>query len=325
MAGIVGTLKTIDDYKRADEEFQLRKQKAMQERQGTPPAALQLANEYQKRVAAGDQKGADLLAQFAKTVDRGVVTSPDGGYMSAPGYDTLLADRKGLTSTADEKAKQIQKTMYEPAREEDIATRKADVELRYAAPITTAKKAADINAAQVGDLQKKADSANVMGSLTDKARTILKEGDATGSILGATGAFGKRLVGTSDKSTRANAALDVIAGNLTSAVPRMEGPQSDADRAFYKEQAGKVNDKTLPLEDRLASLNAIDEINAKYAGINTPQKNALDNKVYPAEAAANKADAFAASKKRVESAFQLKKKGFTQEQIDEYLTTKGLQ
>lgn len=156
MAGIVGNLRTFDDFRRADEEFQLRKQARLAEIEaaklkmqnpniGRPaPAALQLADEYQRRVAAGDQAGADLLAQFAKTVDRGVITSPDGGYMSAPGYDELLAQRKGLVGGTEERAKQIQKTAFEPAREEDIATRKARVALEYEPMEKAAITAADL-------------------------------------------------------------------------------------------------------------------------------------------------------------------------------------
>lgn len=140
MAGIVGNLRTFDDYKRADEEFQLKKREKLAEIEaakykmqnptvGQPiPAAKQLADEYIKnmelaaKAATPEEKQVYLnrnnaLDKFAKTVDRGVINSPDGGYISAPGYDQLLAQRKGLSSGADEQAKQIQKTMYEPTRE----------------------------------------------------------------------------------------------------------------------------------------------------------------------------------------------------------------
>jgi len=84
------------------------------------------------------------------------------------------------------------------------------------------------------------------------------------------------VLGISDPTTQANTKLDVIAGNLTGSVPRMEGPQSDADREYYMQQAGRVADKTLPIGDRLAAIGEIDKVMAKYANINTPQKTALD-------------------------------------------------
>jgi len=45
-----------------------------------------------------------------------------------------------------------------------------------------------------------------------------------------------------------------IAAALTSNVPRMEGPQSDADRTYYAEVAGQLGDAGIPVDQRLAML-----------------------------------------------------------------------
>ncbi len=151
MSNIVSGLKSIEDYKRAEQEFQLKKQQALQEKQGTPPAALQLANEYQKRVAAGDQKGADLLAQFAKTVDRGVITSPEGSYISAPGYDALLAERKALGKGAETQAQKDVELQMNPAISGREAGAKLEQQLQYEPSIKAATTGAEIAAKAKAD------------------------------------------------------------------------------------------------------------------------------------------------------------------------------
>lgn len=79
--------------------------------------------------------------------------------------------------------------------------------------------------------------------------------------------FGKGLAGAFGKATEgslADAKLQVIAAELISNVPRMEGPQSDKDTMLYKQAAGNLADTTLPSETRMAALQQIREINNKY-------------------------------------------------------------
>jgi hypothetical protein len=58
--------------------------------------------------------------------------------------------------------------------------------------------------------------------------------------------------------------LKVIGGAMVMAMPRMEGPQSDADVKLYREMAGRVGDETIPIERRLASLNEVEKLYSKY-------------------------------------------------------------
>lgn len=271
---------TLGDYMQQEEEFRIRKQKARQDAQtggGSIPAPLQLANEYQRRVRSGDVEGANLLMQFAKTIDRGVGVSPEGGYTALPGYGTavgaIAGQKKGMETQAQ---KDVESVMNPIIAGGEAGARQAQ-ELQYAQPIAEAKKTGEAAATQVADLLKKADVARTSSGLTQQARKILSTGAPTGSYLGAGRDVGKRLVGISDTGTQANAALNVIAGNLTAAVPRMEGPQSDADRMYYQEQAGKVGNTTIPINDRLAALNEIDKINQKYAHLNTPQRGVMES------------------------------------------------
>ncbi len=327
-------LKSIDDFRRADEEFQLKKQKAAQERTGSKPATLQVSDAIKERLDAGDVEGANRIMQVHRSGAYGVNTYGDPSAQpmqatppTAPTNNPMQGNQGGLlnllgnlvsnnvpsnaptanTATPTNPAPQnvprtatptngvgaalaynaaLKKGGETQAQKDvelnmnpQIAGGEADAknasELSYAAPITTAKKTAEIDASQVGDLQKKADSANNMGTLTTRARTLLNSGNASGSLGGAALSFGKRMVGTSDQVTQTNTALKNIAANLTGSVPRMEGPQSDADRAYYQEQAGNVGNVMLPTGDRLAALDEIDKLNEKYQNIATPQKNIL--------------------------------------------------
>lgn len=106
--------------------------------------------------------------------------------------------------------------------------------------------------------------ANTALDLLDDAQAILNSG-ATGSLIGAgadrlAGAFGR-----STQGAQATAALQTIAGQLTSKMPRMEGPQSDRDVQLYKQMAGDLANDTLPVQTRLAALEQIRSLNRKYA------------------------------------------------------------
>ena len=62
------------------------------------------------------------------------------------------------------------------------------------------------------------------------------------------------------------ARLKVVGGNLTSLVPRFEGPQSDRDTQAYREMAGQIGDDTIPVPQRLAALNQVETLINNYGG-----------------------------------------------------------
>jgi hypothetical protein len=106
-----------------------------------------------------------------------------------------------------------------------------------------------------------------IGAVIPQARSLLRQ-DPTGSGAGALvdstlGFFGR----TTDSGIAADK-LSTIGGWLTSNVPRMEGPQSDADRKNYAEMAGRIGDRTLPVQARLANLDALEKLVGAYANAN---------------------------------------------------------
>jgi hypothetical protein len=99
-------------------------------------------------------------------------------------------------------------------------------------------------------------------NLLDRAEAHL--GNATGSGFGALVDKGASFVGASTKGSEAAGPLKVIAGNLTMAQPRMEGPQSDKDTALYKEMAGNLADDSLPVKVRQSALKEMRLIANRY-------------------------------------------------------------
>lgn len=56
----------------------------------------------------------------------------------------------------------------------------------------------------------------------------------------------------------------MLSYNILANIPRFEGPQSDIDVKMYMQAAGAFNDKTAPVEDRLAALDALRTILQRY-------------------------------------------------------------
>ncbi|KJZ41311.1 hypothetical protein [Pseudomonas fluorescens] len=101
-------------------------------------------------------------------------------------------------------------------------------------------------------------------ALIEQARKDLPK--ATASGLGTQIDNANRFFGVSTPSAQSAAKLSTIGGNLMMLMPRMEGPQSDADRKGYETMAGRVGDSTLPAAERAAAMDAIVEITNRYNG-----------------------------------------------------------
>lgn len=101
-------------------------------------------------------------------------------------------------------------------------------------------------------------------ALIKQARQILP--NATGSYGGWAFDQGARFFGASTPGAEASAKLKAIGGMLTSKMPKMSGPQSNADAALYAEMAGKVGDETLPIQTRMAALDTVEEIQLRHSG-----------------------------------------------------------
>ena len=126
------------------------------------------------------------------------------------------------------------------------------------AAIETAKRDAENQQMQ----DKKAVQAKDVVTLADQAEQYLDAG--SGGIFNRIGLAGKQAIGSSDENTQAAANLQVIGNRIVSAMPRMEGPQSNYDVQLYKDMAGRVADPGVPAGDKRAALKTLKELNAKY-------------------------------------------------------------
>lgn len=198
-----------------------------------PPAALQEWEAF-NQLSAEDQRRYLQMKRANQTFDRGgsqVVLDPTGGIVT-----------------------EIEKTISPEARPE------------FKAEQTAAIKAEENKAAETAAASKKGREAGEVIDLTAQAEQYLNQ--ASGSFIDTAASFGKRVIGTSDEQTQANAALKVISGKLVSNMPRMEGPQSDKDVQLYKDMAANIADPTIPANDKKVALEALRELNAKYANQN---------------------------------------------------------
>ena len=115
-----------------------------------------------------------------------------------------------------------------------------------------------------------------MGGVIDQARNILsgrrvnaqgvetKTPLPTQSGAGALQDFAASIFGGSPDGAVQAQQLKVLGGSLVMSMPRMEGPQSDADVKLYRENAGQIGDNTIPIARRLAALDEVERLNRKY-------------------------------------------------------------
>jgi len=82
----------------------------------------------------------------------------------------------------------------------------------------------------------------------------------TGSGIGTFVDSAMGLIGKSTESSRTTTELQVVAGWLQNNVPRMEGPQSNADTILYRQMAAQIGDSTVPVENRKKALERLQSL-----------------------------------------------------------------
>jgi hypothetical protein len=132
---------------------------------------------------------------------------------------------------------------------------------REALTAAAEKAEAKANAAATA---KQADSQEMV-NLLGTARELVPK--ATSSGLGTARDAVLGVFGQSTDAADAASRLKTIGGMLVSKVPRMQGPQSDKDLALYREMAGRVGDSSVPVSQRLAAIDTLEELHRRYAGL----------------------------------------------------------
>lgn len=145
------------------------------------------------------------------------------------------------------------------------AQAKSDIEIREAARKAEQEAAIKRREALADAEQKKSVDANVTLGLLDEAESLIQR--STGSRAGAVADEVAATFGYATPGAQAIAELNPVAARLTLAVPRMEGPQSDADRLLYQKAAGDFANPNVPRETRLAALQSMRRLAEKYKGV----------------------------------------------------------
>jgi hypothetical protein len=121
---------------------------------------------------------------------------------------------------------------------------------------------------------------------TDPQVTLDLLGDIAKVLPKAThSGFGEHLdkalqyVGRDTEGANAAQALEPMVGRLISAMPRMEGPQSDKDVELYKRMAGDLANRGLPIPTRQAALKSLQDLTLKYRSGQFMKPNATQGTV----------------------------------------------
>ncbi|ALN79510.1 D-Ala-D-Ala carboxypeptidase family metallohydrolase [Lysobacter antibioticus] len=140
-----------------------------------------------------------------------------------------------------------------------------------------AERAAAVEGAKAGAKTQAEVSAQQGVRTRDAGQVLSLLAEAEKLLPRATGSGGGALLDTiagaggyATDGAKATAQLRTIAGQLVSKMPRMEGPQSNADVKMYQDMAGDLANPATPREQRLAALQTIRKLSQKYAA---PQRS----------------------------------------------------
>lgn len=221
--------------------------------------------------------------QAAIRADEGqFANAPSGGTVQVASPAIVRTPTAAERAAAAEAAKQGVDLSNMPVRgqlEADNAARKAaaeeQVKLGYlpergsleadaAAKKSAAEAAAKAKAERESIAATKTVDAQKTLDLLEEAEKLIpaSTGSAVGNIVDTVAG----MAGVSTDGAQNIAALRTIAGQLTSSMPRMQGPQSDKDVLLYQQMAGDLANPSLPKGTRLAALKTIRRLNQKYAG-----------------------------------------------------------
>lgn len=108
----------------------------------------------------------------------------------------------------------------------------------------------------------KGSNAKTVTDMLDLAEPLINK--STGSSIGAGMDKAAGLFGSATPGAQANAQLKVLMAGLMTNMPRMEGPQSDADVKLYRDAAGQIGDATVPASIKKAAVETIRQLQEKY-------------------------------------------------------------
>jgi hypothetical protein len=207
--------------------------------------------------------------------DRNAANAESIRIMQAELRDPALtpADRAGIQREIQRMQLQSGMTNAQVAQSGNVAAGPSAAEV--AQNEANKVRAVDTAKADVVRNTEKQTAGKLYGQMTSVAQQAMKLLDAspTGSGAGALADSALNFVGQPTKGGNVAQSLEAVAGWMVANVPRMEGPQSNADVLNYQTMAGRVGDRTLPAETRKAALREVIALQNKYAELNGGSKS----------------------------------------------------
>ena len=177
-------------------------------------------------------------------------------------FDLAEAKRKSdQQSKIAEENRAVARKLEEEARQKQTKQAEEQRAIKLKSEEIDLKKAKNLE--NLPTLIKRAKSV-LTGESVDETGAVTKAPLPTQSLGGSVIDFMGGIVGKTPQGAAQADRLKVIGGALVLAMPRMEGPQSDADTKLYREMAGKVGDETVSIQRRLAALDEVEKIYSKY-------------------------------------------------------------
>lgn len=201
----------------------------------------------------GGKKGfrSEYSPELVGTLDKSV--SPDTAYSGG-------VTMRGQNMT-DARAKEANNIQQQSARTQIMQTPEGLIAIdkgrNQAVPVTMGG-----SPVRSEDAMKKTANAKTVLSLLDEAEKILPS--STGSAIGAGVDMAAGAAGMSTKGAQSIARLKSIEGQLIASMPRMEGPQSNADRMLYQQAAGDLANSMKPVKTRQAAAETLRKLQQKY-------------------------------------------------------------
>lgn len=292
-------VKTVRDFDREAEEFELKKLAAQQQVMGQDPAAVKLANEIQAARASGDVQRLNDLQMSAKLLDRGVVYDQMGNPMAMGGYGDAVGSIAGAKAMYEQNAQNQSDLSYKPVIARDVAMQQAGVEINTKPNLEAATTAARLRAEDIIGAQ-----AN-LGNVNEQSRQLLdvigdiEKSPGLSAVVGAPnplkGGFGLfNVPGTSAADFKAK--LDQLGGKqflqafeslkgggqitqiegekATNAIARMQTSQSEVE---FKKSLQDFKDIVIRANDRAQLKSQQDPLSASQSAITQRQQQIGSN------------------------------------------------
>jgi hypothetical protein len=243
-------------------------------KQGVPPneAAARVTAKYREQLGAAVPS---IVLQDDGTFRNGTQgdkfppgEGPQTGSVTPPATGSLGTSNNSTNNLLSRTPEADAGAVQNAKNAADIASLPTKLKIEGDAAVDTAGRKAAAEAKAAADAKAQADftqhkkDADDTLSLLEEAERILPNatGSKAGQMIDDVAAVG----GKSTVGARATAQLQAIAGQITSKMPRMQGPQSDNDVRLYQQMAGDLANPDRPVETRMAALQVIRRLQNKY-------------------------------------------------------------